>query len=275
MRRFNLSEWAVRHPPLVLFMILALAAGGAMAYFKLGRAEDPSFTIKTAVVSVQWDGATTHELQDQVVDPIEKKLHDLPYFDYVQTYTTPGFASLMVNLRDNTPARDVPELLYQLRKKLDDLKPDLPAGIKGPRVNDEFGDVDSVLYAITAPSADYLQLKRVAEGLRRTLERVPQVEKIDTYGYQDQRIWVEFSHAKLATLGIPAQAIFDSLARQNAVSPAGIVETGAQRVPLRVTGALDGVDAVAATPVQAGGTVFRLGDIAIVGSPHDLFKIVR
>ena len=123
-------------------MILALAVGGVMAYLKLGRAEDPDFTIKTAVVSVQWDGATTRELQDQVVDPIEKKLHALPYFDYVQTYTTPGFASLIVNLRDDTPAKDVPTLLYQLRKKLDDLKPDLPAGIKGPRVNDEFGDVD-------------------------------------------------------------------------------------------------------------------------------------
>ena len=164
---------------------------------KLGRAEDPDFTIKTAVVSAQWDGATTRELQDQVVDPIEKKLHALPYFDYVQTYTTPGFASLIVNLRDDTPAKDVPTLLYQLRKKLDDLKPDLPAGIKGPRVNDEFGDVDSILYAITAPGGDYLQLKFVAEGLRRALERVPGAEKIDTYGYQDQRIWVEFSHAKL------------------------------------------------------------------------------
>jgi multidrug efflux pump len=262
MCRFNLSEWAVRHPPLVLFMILALAAGGVMAYLKLGRAEDPDFTIKTAVVSVQWDGATTRELQDQVVDPIEKKLHALPYFDYVQTYTTPGFASLIVNLRDDTPARDVPALLYQLRKKLDDLKPDLPADIKAPRVNDEFGDVDSILYAITAPGGDYLQLKFVAEGLRRALERVPGAEKIDTYGYQDQRIWVEFSHAKLATLGISAQAIFESLAKQNAVAPAGIVETGAQRVPLRVTGALDGIAAVAATPVQSGGRVFRLSDIA-------------
>lgn len=264
MRRFNLSEWAVLHPPLVLFMILALAAGGAMAYLKLGRAEDPSFTIKTAVVSVTWDGATTAEVQDQVVDPIEKKLHTLPYFDYVQTYTTPGFASIIVNLRDSTPARDVPELLYQLRKKLDDLRPDLPAGIKGPVVNDEFGDVDGVLYAITGQGADYYQLKQVAEGLRRVLERVPGAEKIDIFGLQDQRIYVEFSNAKLATLGIAPQAIFDSLARQNAVVPAGIVETGAQRVPVRVTGALDGVAAVAAAPVEAGGRVFRLGDIATV-----------
>jgi multidrug efflux pump subunit AcrB len=264
MRRFNLSEWAVRHPPLVLFMILALAGAGVMAYLKLGRAEDPSFTIKTAVVSVKWQGATTAELQDQVVDPIEKKLHTLPYFDNLQTYTTPGFASLIINLRDYTPGRQVPELLYQLRKKLDDLRSDLPAGIEGPSVNDEFGDVDSVLYAITAPGADYLQLKQAAEGLRRRLEKVSNAEKIDIYGTQEQRIWVEFSHAKLATLGIPAQAIFDSLARQNAVVPAGVVETGAQRVPVRVTGALDGVRAVAETPVQSGGQVFRLGDIATI-----------
>jgi multidrug efflux pump subunit AcrB len=264
MRRFNLSEWAVRHPPLVLFMILALAAGGVMAYLHLGRAEDPSFTIKTAVVSVKWKGATTAELQDQVVDPIEKKLHGLPYFDNMQTYTTPGFASLILNLRDDTPAKQVPYLLYQLRKKLDDLRPDLPAGIEGPAVNDEFGDVDGVLYAVTGPGADYLQLKRVAEGLRRALERVPGAEKIDIYGTQAQRIWVEFSHAKLATLGIPAQAIFDSLAHQNAVVPAGVIETGAQRVPVRVTGAMDGVAAVAATPIQAGGRVLRLGDIATI-----------
>jgi multidrug efflux pump len=264
MRRFNLSEWAVRHPPLVLFMILALAASGVIAYLKLGRAEDPSFTIKAAVVSVQWDGASARELQDQVVDPIERKLHGLPYFDYVQTYTTPGFASLIVNLRDDTPARDVPELLHQLREKLDDLKPDLAAGIKGPQVNDEFSDVDSILYAITGKGADYFQLKQVADGLQRVLERVSQTEKIDVFGTQDQRIWVEFDNAKLATLGIPWQAILDSLAKQNAIAPAGIIETDAQRVPLRVTGALDGVAAVAATPVMAGGRAFRLGDIATV-----------
>jgi multidrug efflux pump len=269
MRGFNLSEWAVRHPPLILFLILALSAAGILSYTKLGRSEDPSFTIKVAIVTVSWDGATAEELQDQVVDQLEKKLHTLPYFDYVQTYTIPGFAALTVSLRDNTPARQVPELLYQLRKKLDDLKPDLPAGIKGPYVNDEFGDVDSVLYAITAPgqpagTPDYAQLKQVAEGLRRTIEAVPGAVKVDLYGDQPQRIWVEFSHAKLATLGIAPADLFDSLARQNAIAPAGIVETGAQRIPLRVTGALDGVKAVAETPVQSGGTVFRLGDIATV-----------
>jgi multidrug efflux pump subunit AcrB len=269
MRRFNLSEWAVLHPPLVLFMILALAAGGVMAYLKLGRAEDPSFTIKTAVVSVKWKGATTAELQDQVIDPIEKKLHTLPYFDNMQTYTTPGFASLILNLRDYTPARDVPQLLYQLRKKLDDLKPDLPAGIEGPAVNDEFGDVDGVLYAITGQGANYYQLKQVSDGLRRVLEKVPGAEKIDVYGLQPQRIWVEFSNAKLATLGISPQTLFDSLSRQNAVAPAGVIETGAQHVPLRVTGALDGVKTVAETPVESGGKVFRLGDIATVRRGFD------
>jgi multidrug efflux pump len=182
----------------------------------------------------------------------------------VQTYTTPGFASLIVNLRDSTPSRDVPELLYQLRKKLDDLRPILPADIKGPNVNDEFGDVDSVLFAITAPDADYYQLKQVAEGLRRRLEKISDAEKIDVYGLQDQRIWVEFSHAKLATLDVSPQAIFDSLAKQNAVVASGIVETGAQRVPVRVTGALDGVKTVAETPVASGGHVFRLGDIATI-----------
>ena len=261
---FNLSAWAVRHPPLVLFMMIALAAGGVFSYLGLGRAEDPSFTIRTVVVSARWAGASARDMQDQVVDPVEKKLRTLPHFDNMQTYTTPGFTSIIVNLEGSTRSRDVPALMYQIRKKLDDLKPDLPAGIQGPSVNDEFGDVDNVLYAITAPGADYLQLKQVAEALRHRIEPVADVVKVDLYGTQPQRIWVEFSHAKLATLGIPAQVIFDSLARQNAVVPAGIVDTGAQRVPVRVTGALDGAQAVAETPVEANGQVFRLGDIAAV-----------
>jgi multidrug efflux pump len=264
MKRFNLSAWAVGHPALVLFLIMALGVAGFFSYEKLGRAEDPFFTVKVVNVSAMWPGATAAEIQEQVADPIEKKMQELPYFEKVQTYSKPGFTALQVSFRDSTPPREVPYLFYLLRKKLVDVQSQLPSGILGPVVNDEFSDVDSILYMMTSDGADYAQLKKAAEGLRQRLLKVSGVTKVDIYGTQDEKIYVEFSHAKLATLGITPQALFDSLAKQNNVVPAGTVETSAQRVPLRVTGALDGVKAVAETPVESNGRVFRLGDIASV-----------
>ncbi|HWZ71019.1 MAG TPA: efflux RND transporter permease subunit, partial [Casimicrobiaceae bacterium] len=264
MKRFNLSGWAVSHPALVLFLIVALGVTGFFSYEKLGRAEDPFFTVKVVNVSAIWPGATAAEMQTQVADPIEKKLQELPYFEKVQTYSKPSFTAMQVTFRDNTPAKDVPYLFYLLRKKLVDVQDQLPAGLLGPVVNDEFSDVDSILYMLTGDGADYRQLKTTVEGFRQRLLKVPGVTKVDLYGVQDERIFVEFSHAKLATLGITPQALFDSLAKQNNVVPAGTVETSSQRVPLRVTGALDGVKAVAETPVESNGRVFRLGDIATV-----------
>ncbi|MBR0932546.1 efflux RND transporter permease subunit [Bradyrhizobium jicamae] len=264
MKRFNLSAWAVSHPTLVLFLMIVLGVAGYFSYQKLGRAEDPFFTVKVVNVSVMWPGATSQEMQMQVADPIEKKLQELPFFEKVQTYSKPGFTAMQVTFRDSTPPKDVPYLFYLLRKKLVDVQGELPSGILGPVVNDEFSDVDSILYMMTGDGANYAQLKKAAEGFRQRLLKVPGVTKVDLYGIQDERIYVEFSHAKLATLGITPQALFDSLAKQNNVTPAGTVETSAQRVPLRVTGALDGVKAVAETPVESNGRVFRLGDIATV-----------
>jgi multidrug efflux pump len=264
MKRFNLSAWAVNHPALVLFLIVALGVAGFFSYEKLGRAEDPFFTVKVVNVSAMWPGATAKEIQEQVADPIEKKMQELPYFEKVQTYSKPGFTAMQVTFRDSTPPKDVPYLFYLLRKKLVDVQGQLPSGLLGPVVNDEFSDVDSILYMMTSDGADYAQLKKAAEGLRQRLLKVNGVTKVDIYGTQDEKIYVEFSHAKLATLGITPQALFDSLAKQNNVVPAGTVETSAQRVPLRVTGALDGVKAVAETPVESNGRVFRLGDIATV-----------
>jgi len=264
MRRFNLSAWAVAHPALMLFLIAMFGLAGALSYRSLGRAEDPSFTIKVVIVSAIWPGATASDMQAQVADPIEKKLQELPYFDKVTTYTKPAFTAMQVAFKDNTPARDVPELFYQLRKKIDDIKGNLPDGIIGPSVNDEYGDVDSILYMLTSQGGDYAQMKKVAEGLRQRLLKVKNVTKVNLYGTQDEKIFVEFSNAKLASLGVTRDQIFRSLARQNAVVPAGTVETAAQRVPLRVTGALDGAAAVAETPVEANGRLFRLGDIATV-----------
>jgi multidrug efflux pump subunit AcrB len=264
-RRVNLSAWAVAHPTLVLFLIIMLGAAGALSYQRLGRAEDPSFTIKVAVVTAAWPGATTKEMQDQVADRIEKKLNELPWFEKVVTYSKPGFVAAEMEFRDSTPPSEVPWLFYQVRKKMADLKPDLPDGVIGPMINDEYGDVDSILYALRSDGADYAQMKRIAETVRQRILKVPNVTKVNLYGTQDERIFVDFDHVKLATLGITPQAIFDSLAKQNAMVPAGVVQSSAPRIPLRVTGALDGVAAVEATPVAAGnGTVLRLGDIATV-----------
>lgn len=264
MHRFNLSAWAVAHPALILFLIIALGVGGFISYEKLGRAEDPSFTVKVVNVTAIWPGATAKEMQEQVADPIEKKMQELPYFDKVQTYSKPNFTALQVTFKDNAPAKDVPFLFYLLRKKLADVQGSLPANLVGPTVNDEFSDVNSILYMMTGDGADFAQLKKVAEGLRQRLLKVKGVTKVNLYGTQDERIFVEFSHAKLATLGLTPQTLFDSLAKQNAIQPAGTVETSSQRVPLRVTGALDGVKTVAETPVESNGRTFRLGDIATV-----------
>src|SRR3978361_1387238 len=264
MKRFNLSGWAVSHPALILFLVIALGAAGFFSYQRLGRAQDPFFTVKVVNVSAIWPVATAAEMQTQVADPIEKKLQELPYFEKVQTYSKPSFTALQVTFRDSTPPKDVPYLFYLLRKKIADVQGQLPAGLLGPTVNDEFSDVDSILYMMTSDGADYAQLKKAAEGMRQRLLKVPGVTQVDLYGTPDQRIFVQFSHAKLATRGITPQALFDSLAKQNNVVPAGTVETSSQRVPLRVTGALDGVKAVAETPVESNGRVFRLGDIATV-----------
>ena len=264
MKRFNLSEWAITHRALVLFMILLIGASGLFSYFKLGRAEDPSFTIKVMNIQVGWPGATASELQTQVVDKVEKKLQALPYLDRVTSYSQPGIAFIQVTLKDTTPPRKVKDLWYQARKKVGDIRGDLPAGIIGPNFDDEFGDVYSALYMMTADGLGMADLKRRAEDIRQVLLRVPGVNKVDLIGVQPEKIFIEFSHAKLATLGITPQQIFDSVARQNAVTAGGSVETSADRIHLRVTGAFSGAEAIAAVPVQADGRVFRLGDIATV-----------
>ena len=189
MKRFNLSGWAVSHPTLVLFLMIVLGAAGFFSYQRLGRAEDPFFTVKVVNVSVIWPGATAQEMQTQVADPIEKKLQELPFFEKVQTYSKPAFTAMQVTFKDSTPPKDVPYLFYLLRKKLADVQGQLPAGILGPVVNDEFCDVDSILYMMTGDGADYAQLKKAAEGFRQRLLKVPGVNKVDLYGTQDERIY--------------------------------------------------------------------------------------
>src|SRR5947208_5674241 len=264
MQRFNLSQWSIAHRPLVLFMIILLGTAGIYSFLNLGRAEDPSFTIKTMVVHVGWPGATATELQAQAVDKVEKKLQELPYLDRIESYSQPGAAFIRITLSDKTPPARVKELWYQVRKKVGDIKNELPPGITGPDFNDEYGDVYSALYMLSADGLSLAELKTRAEDIRQRLLRVPDVNKVDIIGERPQKIFIEFSHAKLATLGLPPQQIFDSVAKQNAVVSGGSVETSADRINLRVTGAFSGVAVIAAVPVQADGQVFRLGDIATV-----------
>src|ERR1700709_1285323 len=193
MKRFNLSGWAVSHPTLILFLVIALSAAGFVSYQRLGRAEDPFFTVKVVNVSAIWPGATAAEMQMQVADPIEKKLQELPYFDKVQTYSKPSFTAMQVTFKDSTPPKDVPYLFYLLRKKLADVQGHVPAGRLGPVVNDLFRDEGAFLYMMSSDGADYAQLKKAAEGCRSIEVKEATFGKRNAHGTQDEKIFVEFS----------------------------------------------------------------------------------
>ena len=264
MQRFNLSAWAVRHPALVLFLIIATSLAGAHSYLALGRAEDPSFTIKTMIVQVAWPGATAEDVQRLVAEPLEKRLQELPQLDYVRTYSRPGAAVLTVQLKDRVRGREAGDTWYQVRKRLNDSRSELPQGVVGPFFNDEYGDVYSAVYMLTGEGVTRADLKRYAEIMRTGLLRVKDVSKVALVGDVPERIFVEISHRKLATLGIAPQVIFDAIARQNAIVAAGAIDTPADRIEVRVTGAFKGVEALRAVPIEAGGQTFRLDDIATV-----------
>src|SRR3984893_17454250 len=267
--RGNLSAWEVAHPAFVLFFIIVFSVAGLMSYLSLGRAEDPSFTIKTMVISAAWPGATAEEMQDQVADKLEKRLQELELFDYVKTYTRPGVTVIQVQLKDTARAKEVDDAWYQVRKKLTDSRPTLPQGVQGPFFNDEYGDVYSAIYMLSGADVSLTKLKDYAEIVRQRLLRTEGVAKVDIVGVREQRIFIEFSHRKLATLGITPQPIFDSVARQNAVTPAGSIETNADRINVRVAGAFKGAAAIAEVPIEAGGVTFRLGDIATVNRGYE------
>lgn len=260
----NLSSWAVAHRSLVLYLILALSVAGGVAYVQMGRAEDPTFTIKTMIVTAAWPGATAGEVQKQVAERIEKKLQELPYFDHTRTFCRPGAAAVELYLLDTVPPAKVADLWYQARKKVGDIKATLPEGVQGPYFNDEFGDTYSAVYALTGDGYTPADLKKLAEAARKRLSRLGDAEKVVLVGDRPEKVFVEFSHSKLATLGVTPRQIFDGVARQNAVAPAGSVETPTDRVYLRVDGPLDAAERVRDVPIQSGGKLLRLGDLATV-----------
>ena len=259
---FNLSALAVRERAVTLFFIVLLAAAGVYAFAKLGRAEDPSFTIKTLTVTAVWPGATAREMQDLVAEPLEKRLQELTWYDRVETTTRPGYAFLTVTLKDSTPPTAVEEEFYQARKKLGDEARNLPQGVLGPFVNDEYSDVSFGLYALKAKGMPMRDLVRQAEVIRQDLLHVPGVKKINILGERPEQIFVEFSFAKLATLGISAQDIAAALQRQNTVTPAGSIDTRGPQVFIRFDGAYGSIQAIADTPIVAAGRTLKLSDFA-------------
>ncbi|PWC76394.1 efflux RND transporter permease subunit [Azospirillum sp. TSH64] len=260
----NLSAIAVRERAVTLFFILLLAAGGAFAFVMLGRAEDPSFTIKTLTVTSVWPGATAREMQDLVAEPLEKRLQELSWYDRVETTTRPGYAYMTLTLKDSTPPAKVQEEFYQARKKMGDETRNLPPGVLGPFVNDEYSDVSFALYALKAKGLPMRELARQAETIRQDLLHVPGVKKVNILGERPERIFVEFSYARLATLGVSAQDIIAALQRQNTVTPSGSIDTQGPQVFIRIDGAYDGVQAIADTPIVAAGRTLKLSDIAEV-----------
>ncbi|MXV09687.1 efflux RND transporter permease subunit [Xanthomonas sp. LMG 8992] len=262
--RFNLSALAVRERSITLFLIVLISVAGIVAFLQLGRAEAPPFTIKQMTVVTAWPGATAQEMQDQVAEPLEKRLQELRWYDRAETYTRPGLAVTMLSLLDRTPPSQVQEQFYQARKKLGDEAGKLPAGVIGPMLNDEYADVTFALFALKAKGEPQRLLVRDAESLRQRLLHVPGVKKVNIIGEQPERIFVSFSHDRLATLGVAPQEIFAALNGQNALTPAGSIETRGPQVVVRIEGALDTLDKIRQTPIVAQGRTLKLSDVATV-----------
>lgn len=262
--RFNLSALAVRERSITLFLIVLVTIAGIYAFFGLGRAEDPPFTVKQMTVISVWPGATAQEMQDQVAEPLEKRLQELKWYDRTETYTRPGMAFITLSLQDKTPPAEVQEAFYQARKKLGDESLNLPAGTIGPMINDEFADVTFALFALKAKGEPQRQLVRDAEAMRQQLLHVPGVKKVNIIGEQAERIYIAFSHDRLATLGLSPQDIFNALNNQNALKAAGSIETRGAQLFIRLDGAFDELQKIRDTPVVAQGKTLRLSDVATV-----------
>jgi multidrug efflux pump len=262
--RLNLSEWALRHRALVLYLILVFAIAGVLSYERLGQSEDPPFTFKVMVVRTNWPGATARDVELQVTDRIERKLQEVPNVDWVRSYSKPGESLVFFAIKDTAPATEVPETFYQVRKKIGDIRTTLPNGIQGPFFNDEFGDTYTNIYAITGDGFAYRDLKAFGDRIRAELLRVPGVAKVDFIAEQDEKVFVEISNTRLATLGVDPSTIVATLAAQNAIAPAGVFDTRTDRIYLRPTGAFDSLDSIRAIVLRANDRVFRLGDIATV-----------
>jgi multidrug efflux pump subunit AcrB len=275
---FNLSAWALRERSIVVFTMLATVAAGLGSYFSLGRNEDPEFTFRTMVVGAHWPGATLDQTLLQLTERLERRLQEVPSLDFLRSYTTPGATTIFVNLRGDTPAAEVPDLWYQVRKKIGDMRHTLPAGTVGPFFDDEFGDTFGIIYGFSADGFSQRELRDYVEDVRSELLRVPDVSRIEVLGAQDEKIFVEFSMQMLSGLGIDRSALIAALQAQNVVTPAGVVQTGDESLSLRVSGAFRSERDVLDVNFVAGARILRLGDIATVergqaDPPQPMFRV--
>jgi multidrug efflux pump subunit AcrB len=261
--RLNLSQWALDHQAFTRYLMIVLMLLGIAAYFQLGQDEDPPFTFRAMVVRAYWPGATAQEVSEQVADRIEKTLQEVPYADKIRSYSKPGETLILFQVRDNSPAAEIQQIWYTVRKKVGDMRPTLPQGVVGPFFNDEFGDVFGVIYALQGEGFSPAERKSVADEVRQKLLRVKDVNKVELFGVQDEKLFIEISHQRLATLGLDMQQVLAALGQQNAVEPAGTVQAPHDVVQVRVAGAFGSVEQLRAMPIRAtNGTQLRLGDIA-------------
>jgi len=263
-KNFNLTEIALKHKSLVYYFIIVVFLMGCFSYTKLGRMEDPDFVIRQMVVTVAWPGASAKQIEEQVTDKIEKKLQDLPGLNYLKSYSRPGSSVIYVNLREDLKANTIRSSWVEARNLVNDMKGDLPQGVVGPAFNDHFDDVYGSIYALTADGYSYEEMRVEAEKIRRILLGVENVKKVELVGEQSEKIYIEIENSKLAQLGITPSAIASVIAKQNAMNPAGMVDTATDNVYLRMTGQFDSIEAIRSLPIRANERTFRLGDIATV-----------
>ena len=278
MREFNLSSWALKNRSIIVYLMLVMTAAGVIAYFRLGRSEDPTFIIKTMVVQAAWPGASVEDTLKQVTERLERKLQETPKLDFLRSFTSAGRTTIFVNLLGSTTADEVPDIWYDVRKSIGDIRHTLPQGIVGPGFNDDFGDTFGTIYGFTADGFTHRELRDYVEDIRSRLLNVPDVSKIEILGAQDEKIFVEFSMKELAGLGIDRNALISALQAQNIVRPAGTIQTGFETLALRVSGAFRSEQDVAAINFAAGGRMLRLSDIAQIrrsfaDPPQPLFRV--
>jgi multidrug efflux pump len=264
MTTFNLSEWALKHRPLTVFLMIVAVVSGIMSFIGLGRNEDPSFVIKTMVVQAAWPGATVEDTLKQVTERLERKLQETPKLDFLRSFTRAGVTTIFVNLKGSATAREIPDIWYHVRKSIGDIRHTLPAGVVGPGFNDEFGDTFGIIYGFVAEGFTHRELRDYVEDIRSKLLQVRDVSKIEILGAQDEKIFVEFSMQELASLGIDRSALISALQVQNVVQPAGVIQTGNETLSLRVSGAFRSEQDVLAVNFAVGGRMLRLSDIAQV-----------
>jgi multidrug efflux pump len=277
MKDFNLSRWALEHIPLTRYLIAVLLIGGILSYGRLGQDEDPPFTFRAMVISASWPGATSLQMAEQVTDKLEKKLQETPYVDKIRSYSKPGETLIILQLRESTPPKETAGTWYQVRKKIGDIKGTLPPGVIGPFFNDEFGDTFGSIFALSADGYTPAELKDYADFVRQQFLQIPSVSKVELYGVQDEKVYIEFSQKKFAQLGIPFDAIVGQLNAQNSVESTGILVTPTDNLQVRVTGAVKSTKDLENLQLRANGITFRLGDFATVtrgyiDPPHDKMR---